>query len=340
MWLVTDLGEFELIERLVESVESARAARSASWGPQVRVASGDDAAVTVPPGATATSVDAMVEGVHFRRQTSSLASVGRKAIAVALSDLAAMGAVPGEAYVQLGIPDDLDSAGCAELAAGLAASAAEHSVAVLGGDVTRAPSLTLAITVVGHADRPEQLVLRSGARPGDLLVVTGKLGGAAAGLLLLERPELADGLADGVVEKLRARQLEPEPRLVPGRALAASGATAMIDISDGLGGDAGHLARASGVQLVVELDCLPLQEGVEAVAAAAELDVYDLAAGRGEDYELLATIPAEGLDRARAALEGDPALTPIGTTREGEGVILTEPDGSEREASGFDQLLG
>jgi thiamine-monophosphate kinase len=337
---VIDLGEFELIERLVAAVESARRARSASWGQQVRVTSGDDAAVTVPPGATATSVDAMVEGVHFRRQTSSLASVGRKAIAVALSDLAAMGAAPGEAYVQLGVPDDLDSAGCAELAGGLAASAAEHSVAVLGGDVTRAPSLTLAITVVGHADRPEQLVLRSGARPGDLLVVTGELGGGAAGLLLLERPELADGLADDVVERLRGRQLEPKPRLEAGQALAASGATAMIDISDGLGGDALHLSEASGVRLVVELERLPLQEGVEAIAAAAAQDVYDLAAGRGEDYELLAACPPEALDRARRALEPKLALTPIGAAREGTGVILVGPDGVERGPSGFDQLRG
>ncbi len=337
---MTDLGEFELIARLVESVERARRERSVSWGPQVRVASGDDAAVTVPRGATATSVDAMVEGVHFRRQTASLASVGRRAIAVALSDLAAMGATPGEAYVQLGVPDDLDPAGCAELAGGLAASAAEHSVAVLGGDVTRAPSLILAITVVGHADSPEQLVLRSGARPGDLLVVTGELGGAAAGLMLLERSELADGLADDVAERLRERQLEPEPRLEAGRALAASGATAMIDVSDGLGGDARHLAEASGVQLVVELDRLPLQEGVEALAAAARVDAFDLAAGRGEDYELLATVPPESLEHARRALDGNTALTPIGAALEGTGVILVEPDGSERQPSGFDQLRG
>jgi thiamine-monophosphate kinase len=337
---VTDLGEFELIARLVESVERARGERSASWGPAVRVASGDDATITVPGGATATSVDAMVEGVHFRRQTASLASVGRKAIAVALSDLAAMGAAPGEAYIQLGVPDDLDRAGCEELAGGLAAAAAEHSVAVLGGDVTRAPALILAITVVGHAESPEQLVLRSGARPGDLLVVTGELGGAAAGLMLLERPELAGEVAGEVAEKLRARQLEPRPRLDAGRALAASGATAMIDISDGLGGDAGHLAKASGVAATVELDRVPLQEGVAAVAAAARVDPFDLAAGRGEDYELLATIPAEGLDRARGALEPDLALTPIGAARDGTGVILVAPDGSERQPSGFDQLRG
>ena len=105
---------------------------------------------------------------------------------------------------------------------GLAESAAEHSVAVLGGDVTRAPSLTLAITVVGHADTPDQLVPRSGARRGDVLAVTGEFGGAAAGLMLLERPELSDGLADGVAQRLRARQLEPEPRLDAGRALAAA----------------------------------------------------------------------------------------------------------------------
>jgi thiamine-monophosphate kinase len=338
---VTDLGEFELISRLVESVEHARRGRAASWGPQVRVASGDDAAVTVPAGATATSVDAMVEGVHFRRRTSPLSSVGRKAIAVALSDLAAMAAAPGEAYVQLGVPDDLDEAGCAELAGGLAEAAADLSVAVLGGDVTRAPVLTLAITVVGHAASPDELVLRSGARQGDAVAVSGELGGAAAGLLLLERPELARGLPDEVAERLRDRQLEPQPRLEAGRALAATGATAMIDVSDGLGGDAGHLAAASGVRLVIELERLPVQEGVGEVAAAAGVDVYDLAAGRGEDYELLATVPAEHLDRAREAVaDAGTTLTPIGAARAGSGVVLLAADGSERQPAGFDQLRG
>jgi thiamine-monophosphate kinase len=338
---MTDIGEFELISRLVESVESARRQRGSSWGSVVRVASGDDAAVTVPAGAIATSVDAMIDGVHFRRQTASLASVGRKAIAAALSDLAAMGAAPGEAYVQLGVPDDLDRAGCVELAGGLAAEAAEHSVAVLGGDVTRAPALTLAITVVGHAASPDELVLRSGAHEGDVLAVTGELGGAAAGLTLLERPELADGLPAGVAERLRRRQLEPEPRLDAGLALASAGATSMIDISDGLGGDAGHLAEASGARLVIELRLLPLQEGVDVVAGAAGDDVFELAAGRGEDYELLATLPAGRFEPAQRALDAAGiALSQIGAVRRGSGVVLVEPDGSEREPSGFDQLRG
>ena len=303
------------------------------------MASGDDAAVTVPLGATATSVDAMIEGVHFRRDTSPLRSVGRKAIAVALSDLAAMGAAPGEAYVQLGVPDDLDESGCAELAAGLASAAADHAVAVLGGDVTRAPSLILAITVVGHAASADELVLRSGARPGDALVVTGELGGAAAGLVLLEHPALADGLSSDTADALRARHLEPEPRLDAGRGLAAAGATAMIDVSDGLGGDAQHLAKASGVRLVIDLQLLPMQQGVEAIAAAAGEDAYELATARGEDYELLVALPAERVDAAREALNaGGTALTPIGTVREGEGVELRERDGAARAPSGFDQL--
>jgi thiamine-monophosphate kinase len=338
---MNDLGEFELISRLAESVERARRQRGSEWGSTVRVATGDDTAVTVPAGATATSVDAMIEGVHFRRSTAPLDSVGRKAIAAALSDLAAMGAEPGEAYVQLGVPDDLDQAGCAELARGLAEAAADHSVAVLGGDVTRAPALTLAITVVGHAASPDELVLRSGANPGEVLVVTGQLGGAAAGLVLLERPQLARGVADGVAEQLRRRQLEPQPRLDAGRVLAAEGATAMIDISDGLGGDAGHLAEASGARLVIELERLPLQEGVDAVAAAAGADVHELATGRGEDYELLAALAPERLDRVRQALDAAGiALSAIGEVRAGSGVALVAPDGSEREASGFDQLRG
>ena len=197
------MGEFDLIARLVETVADARPDRTTEWGARIVVASGDDAAVTVPKGATATSVDSLVEGIHFRRRTAPLGSVGRKALAAALSDLAAMGAAPGEAYVQLGVPDDLDEAGCLELGEGLAQVAAEHDVAVLGGDVTRAPTLWVAITVVGHAGSADELVRRAGASPGDVLAVTGELGGAAAGHLLLDRPELGDAVGAGRSEERR-----------------------------------------------------------------------------------------------------------------------------------------
>jgi thiamine-monophosphate kinase len=303
------------------------------------VGSGDDAAVTLPAATTVTSVDSVVEGVHFRRGIAPLRSVGRKALGTALSDLAAMGASPGEAYVQLALPDDLGAEACLELGEGVAAAAADHGVRVVGGDVTRAPVLSVATTVVGHAPSPDVLVRRSGAEPGDVLAVTGELGGAAAGLLLLERPPLADALPDGVAEALRRRQLEPTPRIAAGRALATAGARAMIDVSDGLGRDAGHLAEASGVGLAIELGTLPLQEGVEEVSRAAGIDFHDLATARGEDYELLVAVPP---DRVRQAADAVAAagtrLTPIGTVREGQGVVLRAPDGSVRAPSGFDHL--
>ena len=333
------MNEFDLIARLVETVAEARREPSSTERARIAVASGDDAAVTVPKGATATSVDSLVDGVHFRRQTAPLGSVGRKALAVALSDLAAMGAAPGEAYVQLGVPDDLDQAGCLELGEGLAQVAAEHDVAVLGGDVTRAPVLWIAITVVGHADSAEQLVRRAGASAGDLLAVTGELGGAAAGLLALDRPELAEVVGAEVAAGLRRRQLEPSPRVAAGRALAATGASAMIDLSDGLGGDAGHLAAASGVRLAIELERVPLQAGVRELAAVAEADAHDLAAGRGEDYELLVALPPERLEEASAEVAATGStLTRIGAVEEGEGVVLRAADGSERKPAGFDQL--
>ncbi len=344
------MGEFELLARIRERLPAA--------GPRVRLGSGDDAAVTVPGGATATSVDALVEGVHFRRDRATLAQIGHKALATALSDLAAMGAEPGEAYVALGVPADLDEDGCLELLDGMAALAAATGTTLAGGDVSRASELFLAVTVVGHAGKASSLVGRGGARAGDALVLTGEIGAAAAGLRLLEDSTLKTRLidADCRVEHpivcstrqsaskraagLVGRQLEPVPRLGAGRALAAAGARAMIDLSDGLGGDAGHLAAGSGVGLRIEAGALPLASGVAEVARAIEIDPVELAASGGEDYELLAAIPAERVDEAAKAVrdaEGI-ALTRIGEIVAGEGVEIRLPGGRLLEPEGFDQL--
>jgi thiamine-monophosphate kinase len=335
------MGEFELLARIQ--------ARLPQSGPRLRLGSGDDAAIALPGGATATSVDAMVDGVHFRRQTSSLAQIGGKALAAALSDLAAMGAEPGEAYVVLGVPPDLDEDGCLELLDGIEKLAAQTGTVLAGGDVTRAPVLTLSVTVVGHAENAEDFVTRAGARPGDALVVTGELGGAAAGLLLLEHDAKSDvprlggpyGYSTrGTSPALVARQLEPCPRLEAGRALAEAGATAMIDLSDGLGGDAAHLAAASGVGLSIDAAALPIAAGVAEVADAAGHEPLSLAASGGEDYELLATLPPKLLATATAEVEkrSGSRLTRIGEVVAGEGVEIRLPGGELLEVRGFDQL--
>ncbi len=346
------MGEFELLESIRERLPPP--------GSRVKLGSGDDAAIVVPEGATATSVDALIDGVHFRREWSGLRQIGHKALAVALSDLAAMAAEPGEAYVVLGVPPDLDEDGCLELLDGMAALAADTGTTLAGGDVTRAPVLTLALTVVGHAAEATDFVTRGGARPGDTLVVTGELGGAAAGLLLLESeagapllegpksshpPEARSRLSPDSDEKLDrgrlllARQLEPSPRLDEGRALGQAGAAAMIDLSDGLGGDAGHVAAASGVRLRIDAGALPLAPGVAEAADAAGRDPLELAASGGEDYELLAALPAVRLEEARAAVETAGAkLTRIGEVAPGEGVEIRLPGGGSLSPRGFDQL--
>jgi thiamine-monophosphate kinase len=326
------MGEFELLAKLRERLPPP--------GPRVRLGSGDDAAVTVPGGATATSVDALVEDVHFRRREATLAQIGRKALATALSDLAAMGAEAGEAYVAVGVPPDLDEDGCLELIDGIVALAIETGTTVAGGDVTRAPALTLAVTVVGHAPMPEDLVGRRGAEPGDALVLTGEIGGAAAGLLLLRQPKLAAAMPGPSAERLRSRQLEPTPRLVTGRALARAGARAMIDLSDGLGGDARHLAEASGVGIRIDATALPLANGLAAVAIAADRDPLELAATGGEDYELLAALPPDRLAEASIAVgeARETTLTQIGEIGAGKGVEIRLPGGGILATKGFDQL--
>jgi thiamine-monophosphate kinase len=362
------MGEFELLALLRERLPAA--------GPQVRLGSGDDAAVTVPGGAVATSVDALVEGVHFRRESATLRQIGRKAISTALSDLAAMGAAPGEAYVWLGAPEDMDEEELLEVGEGLASVAAETGTTIAGGDLTRAPVLSLCVTVTGHAPNADDFVTRAGAQPGDTLVVTGELGAAAAGLLLLEDQTLAAvafGAADppsgtagatsdgpgtpprlperpsgerldiATADALRARHLDPTPRLAAGRALAAAGATAMIDISDGLAGDAGHVAAASGTLLLVEAEAIPIARGVAAVATAADRDPLELAAAGGEDYELLAALPPEAVAPAQEALTSlDTPLTIIGKVESaGEGrprAEIRRRGGEAVPSGGFDQL--
>jgi thiamine-monophosphate kinase len=324
------MGEFELLARVRERLPAPAG--------RVRLGSGDDAAVTVPGGATATSVDALVEGVHFSRETATLRQIGAKALATALSDLAAMGAEPGEAYVVLTVPADLDEDGCLEALDGMLELASASGTTLAGGDVTRGPVLAFSCTVVGHASMPGLFVNRDGARPGDALVLTGELGAAAAGLLLPDLDAAAPNLPGPVVANLLRRQLEPTPRLDAGRALAAGGARAMIDVSDGLGADARHLAEAGGVGLKIESEALPIAAGVAEVAAAAGRDPLLLAVSGGEDYELLAALPAEGLDLERLGAASGVELTRIGEVVAGEGVEIRLPGGRVLEPSGFDQL--
>jgi thiamine-monophosphate kinase len=326
------MGEFELLAKLRERLPKP--------GGRVDLGSGDDAAVTVPGGATATSVDAIVEGVHFRREETDLRTIGRKALATALSDLAAMGAEAGETYVVLGAPSDFVDDDFHAILDGVVEVARATGTTIAGGDLTRSPVVTLAVTVVGHAPKSVDFVTRDGAGPGDLVVLTGEIGGAAAGRLLLDDPSLAGAVPEATAALLRARQLDPSPRLRSGRALARAGARAMIDLSDGLAGDAGHLARASGVALEIDAGSLPLAKGVAEAAAAAGRDPLQLAVAGGEDYELLAALPPDALAAAslRMGEAAETTLTPIGKVTTGDGVEIRLPGGGRLEARGFDHL--
>ena len=274
---------------------------------------GDDAAVVRAAALAVTSIDTVVEGTHFRLSTHSAADVGWKALAGALSDLAAMGARSGEAYVSLVLPPTFE--GALELVQAMEELAAECGTTIAGGDVVGGPALTVTVAVTGWADEESELAGRDGARPGDLVAVTGVLGGSEAGRLLLERGEREP--AD-----LVERHLRPRPRLREGRALAAAGVSAMIDLSDGLATDARHVAESSGVELRIELERLPLANGVTPEAAAAG----------GDDYELLVTVPPE----RRAAADAAAGLTWIGAVTAGEGLVLLGPDGPVEGLAGYE----
>jgi len=306
------LGEFELIRRFFLRRQSARGGQSG-----VILGIGDDAAVlAVPPDAElVAAVDTIVAGRHFP-EGADARSIGHRALAVNLSDFAAMGATPAWATLALTVPG-VDPVWLERFSAGLLDLADGHGVELVGGDTTRGP-LTVSVQVLGHVPRGTAL-RRSGARAGDLLAVTGTLGDAGAGLHFVATPPAAETRLAAL--ELVRRFEYPTPRVQFG--LAARGiATAAMDLSDGLIGDLPKLARASGLAAQVAVERLPLSEAMRAAVPGAQGRDWALAAG--DDYELLLAVPAARYVELKAQADQlNLTLTTIGELRAGDGVTWT-----------------
>ena len=333
---LADSGEFELIERLTRRLPT----RS-----DVVLGVGDDTALlALPPGALLVATcDSQVEGRHFVPGIASPEEIGHKALAVNLSDVAAMGARPMWALVSLLLPPSLDATMLDGIYAGLRELAARYDVAVVGGNVSATDGpLVIDVTLLGAVTRGRAL-RRDGGRPGDALLVTGSLGAAAAGLgaLILE-PGRAS-IAPDALSRARQALVAPEPRVRAGLALAATGAvTAMLDISDGLASDLRHLCERSDTGAEVVAASMPIDPAASIIASAYGRDPLTLALNGGEDYELLFSAPPARVEAivAAAAAVGCAAHV-IGRLTEPEhGLQLQAADGTSRplEPHGWDHL--
>lgn len=305
---VAGTGEFSLIDRITARLDP---------GPACLLGPGDDAAVVrASDGRVAASTDVLVEGRHFRRDWSSATDVGHRAAAANLADIAAMGAAPTALLVALCLPPDLPVEWAEGLADGLTAEAALIGAGVVGGDMSASPTLTIAVTALGDlAGAPP--VLRSGARAGDVVALAGRTGYAAAGYTVLSRGFRTPKV---LVEAYR----RPVVPYRAGPVAARSGATAMIDVSDGLLADLGHVAKASGVAIDLRRDAFELPAQMRDAARALGVDPYAWLLGGGDDHALAATFPADRplpdgwrpvgrvLDGAGVSVDGRPFQGPAG----------------------------
>jgi thiamine-monophosphate kinase len=295
---IAEAGEFGLITRVVARLDPGS---STLLGP------GDDAAlVAAPDGRVVASTDVLVEGRHFRRDWSGAADVGHRAAAANLADIVAMGATPTALLVALCTPADLDIAWAEDLAAGLSAEAALVGAGVVGGDVSASPTLTIAVTALGDLGGRSP-VIRGGAQPGDVIALAGRTGYAAAGYTVLSR---GFRTPKALVEAYR----RPVVPYEAGPAAARHGATAMIDVSDGLLQDLGHVAAASVVGVDVRTDAFEVPAQMRDAAAALGVDPYQWLLAGGDDHALAATFPAG------AVLP--PGWRVIGSVHEGTGVTV------------------
>jgi thiamine-monophosphate kinase len=321
---LADIGEFGVIRRLLERLPAS----------SLIVPPGDDAAVVATAAETVVTADLLVEGRHFDLAFSSPSDVGFKALTVNVSDIAAMGGRPRYALVSIGAPAATPIGVLESLYDGIAEAARAYDVTIAGGDTVGADEIIVSVAVLGEPGAGG-VVTRSGARPGDLLCVTGELGGAAAGLALLRAggadPE-AGALADRFPNLIAAHR-RGVARVREGEAAAGSGARAMIDVSDGLIADAGHLCERSGVGLLLDARAVPAAPGVEEVEAWG--GTTRLALSGGDDYELCIAIPPDDVDVLTRAL-APTALTVIGRFVEGGGVAVS---GAEvPDAPGWDSF--
>jgi thiamine-monophosphate kinase len=294
---IAEAGEFGLIARIVARLDD---------GPATLLGPGDDAAlVAAPDGRVVASTDVLVEGRHFRRDWCSAADVGHRAAGANLADIAAMGATPTALLVALVVPTDLELSWPEELAGGLSAEAAKVGASVVGGDVSAGP-LTIAVTALGDLGGRAP-VTRTGAQPGDVLALAGRTGYAAAGYAILSRGFRTPKM---FVEAYR----RPEVPYESGAAAARAGATAMIDVSDGLLQDLGHIATGSVVGIDVRRETFTVPDQMRDAAGALGVDPYRWILTGGDDHALAATFPPE------ATLP--PGFQVIGTVHEGTGVTV------------------